>query len=888
MCALGMLVLLSGCPNAPAETDGGTGGSGGGGGCMAGTIGCECAAGACSTGECVSGQCVDCQRGASSCACLANNTCNTGLRCSNSVCETCPAGQQGCACGAGDSCTAGLVCMGGNCVADTCTPGRSSCPCRTNDPKCDGNAYCDGTSLCRTCSPDVANCPCDSNSTCLGGLVCNMATMRCRASVSCSDLRSDGGCGSNQACSQTPGTDAVCTPMACEANYKWDPRTNSCVMCTSSGCANEPTCDVDGGIGGMCDADNRGCVQSGVTAYCGDCKAGFTQNSANVCVPVPLCGTATCAVDQYCDTAGGAPVCRMLPCPAGQAKNGPAGTCTACTRMCTGAGFSGRIWPFKTNLDVCVCETVTGYFLPSGGVGQAIECDGDGDGWVRQEADDSTTRVDPALSANSRCNIRRVDRVKLVEESGLTAEVHSCVGSMNLLIPQERLADGGNAPLNTGISNPDGGGYLLGDGGISCPTSVLSLRLLESERNDVPGRAMGTKAPLYNTTGSADAGRLLEARELNALTKGCVTTVADYNDNQQDDLIEVQPLGASSDDQVRLQSFAHYMELYTAHYEGPPAGGTLGALVIRERSRCNADFPLHYDTGATYLADGGVSDRFDPDAGSSFWRSCDRRRDPLYSQAMPVPGRDFAQWTCLSATGSCPWQQAFVTTTAAPTNPSTTILRNIGLCAAQGQQAFDRRWRGFGHHSQFKCVSISSSAPANNPASYEQPPAEFGGATNQYTFNACSALPCVAGDASCRTQPGAGAQTSQPIIRCQARTTGITGGMVGFAAVNYRPYGFNFPSGAGANYTGQLYLGGCVAEDAETNLNAAGGGLAAYRSYFCPYPEYSMDRTRSDAAFGRHSCYGRGANFLWSGSTPQRATLKWNSNSTIGPNGVLR
>lgn len=870
---LGVLLAVSGCPApVPTPEDAG-GGAGGGSACEQGAVGCACANNACPTsGECVDGACVACQRGSASCVCRTNNTCDMGLRCASGKCETCPAGQNGCACN-GSMCSAGLTCSNGVCVPDTCVAGTPGCPCNAGSPVCNANAYCDMTGRCQTCSPDVRGCACNSQSMCLGGLVCNMGTMQCRDAITCAQLRgADGGvgsCAANQLCTQTPGQDAVCVAGMCEPNFKFDTSTNTCVACVSTNCANEPTCDVDGGIGGTCDAQNRVCVQAGQVATCGMCKPGFSQDAAGMCRPVPRCGSTTCQLTEFCDTSTGVPRCTTLPCPAGQAKDNANAACTMCTSpaTCSGAGYSGRYWPFRTIANQrCICETLDGYFEPGTSSSAATLCDADNDGWVNALADGTDITQDPALKANARCTIRRADRVKLVDETGLAAEVHSCTSSMNLHVPRERIADGGLAPLRDGGFLP-----LPAAGASACPINeVLPIRLLESPRNDTPGQPMGVRVPQFG-----DGGRVLEARELNSLTKACVSLAADFNDNNLDDLTEIQPLGVPANDQERLRSFAYFIELYTAHFE--PGANDLGALVIQERSRCDSRFPLRYDSAAVALADGGFSDGYSTliDGGARYWRSCERRRDPGYSEGIRAPGFDFGQWSCPNQpVGTCAFEQFPSASQVGPTDPATTFFRDFSRCSLNGQQPFDRRWRGFGHHSQFKCVNVTTS----NLGGVNVAPGAFdAGIIDALVFNDCRAVPCTTGDASCRTLPGAGAQTASPILRCVARTDPPSSS-VGFAAVGYRPYG-----DAAQGYTRPAYAGGCVTEDAESSITGS------YGSYVCPFPEFSREKFRSDQAFGRHSCYLRPANFLWSGPTPQRATLRWSGDGGMSQvNGVFR
>lgn len=808
-----------------------------------GQPGCACLSGnTCTLGECLGGTCVDCRRGDLACSCRANGTCGTGLRCASSVCETCPAGVQDCPCNTGDTCNTGLTCTSGTCTPTVCTQGTAGCPCLPSDPKCEGTGYCDSMTVCRQCSSDVVGCPCDGSSQCTGGLVCNTANATCRPAVTCAALRTAGTCLANQRCDESSGVDAVCVPNACVAGFTWDTRTSSCTACVSQNCAAEPRCDdgTDAGVQVTCFAQNRVCVQSGDVAYCDTCRPGFAPDGQGNCLAAPQCGTATCAMNEYCDSTSGTPTCTVSPCPAGQAK--PAnGACQACG-ACSGEGFNGRVWPFLTGADECVCETIQDYFVRSGGNTQATKCDADGDGWVVKDADLVT---DLALRANARCAIRRVDTVQLVDEYGTALSLRSCI--------------------NEGMV-PTGG---------TC-TGVLPLRLLESQRNDLDNNLGQLRMPLYGRGGGADAGgtgRWLEASELNALTKGCVNTQADFNDSRGtvEDLTEVAPPPpvARADDQSRLASFSYFVELNTSSYVPSALGGPYGTLVIRERSRCDPLFPLHYANNDAFA---------DNDAGDTYWRSCDRRGDPTYDEQNPAATYDFAGWHRASDGGVAAALPPAHATLVGPTDPVTTLARNFGLCKLNGAPPADGRWRGMNHHSQFKCVLISSSATQ----AHERGLTEFG-STGSLVFNRCAARPCSG--VACRTVPGPGPQTLAPIIDCAVTTP--TAGEVGFVAMKYRPYG---PSNAG--YATTEYGGGCINEDVEWSHPTFG-------TYVCPGPEFlnvfspgpvvpPLQRQNSNAAFGRYSCYGQLPNYLWAPGFSTRAELKWAVDANDTANGFLR
>jgi hypothetical protein len=846
LAAVVVLVFLGGCASCskPSQvTDSGTPDAG-----CDGLVGCACVAGACTTGECVGGTCTSCQRGAGGCVCRANGTCDVGQQCDAGLCSTCPGGTNGCPCNSGDTCNTGLTCASGTCVPNNCTDGANGCPCRTTGMPCDGTMYCDGTMRCQNCTSDVPGCPCDPGNTCMAGLVCASGTTTCRAAVSCNDLADAGTCLPHQACKEQAGSDAVCLAGMCSANFKWDSVAMMCVPCVSMGCTMEPDCTPGGMFAQTCATQNRACTTNGMVAACGSCLSGFTD-SMGTCIPEPTCGTSadggavTCTATQFCDLSSGTPTCAALPCAPGQAK-GTTGTCISCPPVSTcspdaGAGLSGRWWPVTTAGDQCICETLDGYFLPAGSNTQAELCDADHDGWVRKDAYDALSS-DPATRANSRCAIRMIDRVRLADEYGEFLDVLSCNIGLVATYP---------------------------DAGTACPMPKL-LPLVESLRNDVPGTANAmTLAPPY---GGAP-GRLLNAAELNSLTKACVQSNGDYNDDGHDDGTWTQSYSGATDFERFVNSFSYFMELYTSWFE-PTSGPTTGRLWIAERSRCAPDFPLRYDTGSNPDMQ---RDLYDAGTGMTYWRNCSRGIDPKYnSSVMNVPGFDFAQYTCATAnTGTvspCPIVPPAHAIYTAPVDAGTVLLRNFGLCELNGVLPADRRWRGLLHASQFKCVNVTT---GTKMTLIDHDTSEFSAAgpgSAPLTFESCHARQCDGGVA-CSTKSGPQGspllQSQVPSISCTA-TGSPAAGLFGFAALNYNAYG---PASLG--YPKLTYQGGCINEDSE------------YGSYVCPFPQFSLDPTAGPNAFGRYSCYGKGQNYLWccGDAGADISTLYWNG--PLGPDG---
>ncbi|MFO0750363.1 MAG: hypothetical protein U1F43_32540 [Myxococcota bacterium] len=553
--------------------------------------------------------------------------------------------------------------------------------------------------------------------------------------------------------------------------------------------------DKPGSILDTCTSQLRHCVEENGTARCGGCIDDASLQDG-VCVGRISCGTTSCLGSEYCDVSTGTPTCQPLPCAPGEAKEG-SGACRACNFTCSGAGLSGRVWPFRTNTGTCICETTPGFFMPPGGDTRAAICDVDADGWVREEVEDPALTSDPALVANARCDLVSVDTVVLRDELGIDAHVVSC--REGLLFEPEPT---------------------------QC-TQRIRLPLVESLRNDSPG-------PLSDATTPAYGGRRLEAREVNALTKACVSALGDFNDNGVEDLLEVQtpPARLGDDPRQRLLSFAYFMETQRAYVEKGSDGRP--RLVIEERYRCDPnDFPLHYDPSVvTSSTPGhGPTDAYVSGDDATYWRSCTRGADPKFDPNAdpPVPGFDFAQWSCPKGGAGCssiaPGPPHPSLDLRAPIPFGSAFPEDATLCELGSRFPRDRVWRGMGHESQFKCLGVGD-GPGRRPLTDF---GEFG----PLRMNLCEAVSCAPGDASCaESRPVVpGSRSLDPILHCRAIADVATSD-VGFAAVRYAPYGIGF---------GGSYQGGCISEDSE------------YHDTLCPDPVFTV--SPADDAFGANTCH---------------------------------
>jgi hypothetical protein len=413
-----------------------------------------------------------------------------------------------------------------------------------------------------------------------------------------------------------------------------------------------------------CKASNQECAQGPgdhTDAVCGACLPGF-ESKDGLCVPsttlVTCAELATLCAEKHrkCQDHPGANAtcegcvegfledpqtgaCRLpvsckdlascLP-PAKKCVEGEPGKDATCVAsgcpLCDGPNEDGP-YPEFTQEGKCICKTLPGYFYFLGLDVGTFPCDRDGDGWVRQSAKYALESKDKAIRDNARCELRTVDRFVLHNEGG--------------------------QKLPLALDTP--------------------LPLYETDRNDDVDVLKGT-LPVYGT-----GGRPLEPRELNSLTKACVSANADFNDNKLADVKEWArpplaqiPVDASlglSEDMVPLVAvytrFSYFLELHRAWYEPPTSGETHGSYHIREKVR------------AVHGAGGGASSdgfpiRYGPEGKgqdapytSDYWQDCPRARDGWYDELFPPIGMDFA-----SVSGP------------------------------------DPVFKGMNHHSQFKCVQV--------------------------------------------------------------------------------------------------------------------------------------------------------------------------------------
>ena len=528
----------------------------------------------------------------------------------------------------------------------------------------------------------------------------------------------------------------------CVDGFAEDPGTQQCVrrLCIDL----DPSCEA---LGRSCEGEPL--------AVCGGCLPGLMETDPSdplsQCIEPITCAdrrgdpALACDPELFCiDRDGEDSECATWPCLGADGlpdytrayrEDAPEDLqCVSCELACGGTeqnpipGETGRIWPFTLeNSNRCICETEPGFYILTEGDSTAKPCDADGDGWMSVAARDALDSGDPALIENARCDLRTIDRVVLENEYRQRLTVLLCDEGL----VRETACD----PLSCderGLNCSDCGGGRCDPLSNTCGCVLTrTVDLYETVRNDdqlVLGADGENDAPSYAV---GERGRRLRAAEVNPLTKACVSVTGDYNDNRVRDIVEWQGGEPSQDADTNLFiQFSYFVELHESRFERTP-GQELGRLHIRERSRCEPGFPVQYDRDL----DGG-----------DYWRSCTRNRDADFDSSGDnlLIGHDFAQYSCEQPALSCPL----------PSPPTQVVPNGVipphGLCdEGLTLPPVDGVWRGMGHSSQFKCVSVIEQVPVPDDRAAAAPhqialdtaggPAEVAGGDGEgvYQVNRC-------------------------------------------------------------------------------------------------------------------------------------------------------
>jgi hypothetical protein len=544
----------------------------------------------------------------------------------------------------------------------------------------------------------------------------------------CTDLFLSGECPEHRACMDLVGG-GLCLE-SCESGFEFNPGTGTCESCALVDCGPAPTCDVGvpGSIADMCDDLHRVCDAELATCGACDAEAGFMfDDTSGECVR--SCASHVCDDGFHAEVDADACVCVANTCPAGQAQvlgavpfrcTGSQGT-PACTLTCSGQGENG-VYPTTDEGGHCVCNTEEAYFWSSTH-NAARRCDVDGDVWINRSAWREYTSADQTYRdialAGCGLQLQRVDRVELENEYVQTKTIYVCG---NGLFEQPCQAEHGGAS---------------------------SMPLVEADASDIAGTP--------NLPAPGGGTRRLTAAQLNATTKACVTSTADFDGDTVPDVEHAQVATTSTDRADWWAQFAFFVELHTSQFIEPTMLESSGRFVITERSRASASFPMRY-LGTT---------------PGEYWRQCSRQTDARYFEGSTDAGFDFARW---SPRGT-------------PVVPAPPIASTPGVNAPPAPHGLSDivtpwggAWRGMTHHSQFRCAVVGA---GGYPAEAFGPTASGG----YLDFQTCTAGAGTPAPFTCTTQ-------SEPASNLSA----------GWAAVRYS----DAPSTPGGAPSNEVY--GCVDE----------------------------------------------------------------------------
>jgi hypothetical protein len=615
-------------------------------------------------------------------------------------------------------------------------------PCRTA-VDCFGGQICVEL-VCTDCLADgeCAEGPWGGVGACLDGRCCQAGTEGCACGTGCGDglaCESDRCVPAEPPCEVgTPGCDCsaarpcpegqACNAGACEACA---PGALGCA-CDAGACAGELICEAERCVeppepmcdAAACAAEGRVCADEGIECGACDTDAEFIDDGQGGCMSVA--GGDACDDDSTC--AEGTRCLALLPgrgttCvtpPAciddTNAWSAEAGACAACP-SCDVTGSTGQLWPTTSRGGECVCETTDGFYYDVARAVQAPRpCDADGDGWVQRPAHQYLHSADPALQRNAHCAPTTVATVRLINERG---EVRD-------LAPADLDADGALV-----LYEPD----------------TLDAQSRLDAADDIVPWGDSRPSPAW----------------LNPLTKLCVSATADFNGNGLSDL-EERPSAELNERTAWMAPFlklSHFAELHTTTID--PADG--GTLIITERPRCDAGFPL---------------DTLAPERGAH-WRECERRRSADYTTR--DAGFDLAAWSCDgdADSGSCPGL------TPAERTAEGAIA---GACSGPATD----RFTGMNHHSQFACLRMSEAGGLGRVGLLSDVGTRF--ATSR-------CLPDAAGTAACAAEPepADGAVLWATVLETKRRSQDYVNGCVPECGV---------------------LLATCDAYDADPELNSAG------------------------------------------------------------------
>ncbi|MBN2802959.1 MAG: hypothetical protein JXR91_07680 [Deltaproteobacteria bacterium] len=326
-------------------------------------------------------------------------------------------------------------------------------------------------------------------------------------------------------------------------------------------------------------------------ATCTDCVEGFVKNIiSGICEKALTCDELNCTDGADCEPATKTSDAFCFDnhgCGNDKLWSSKLESCVQCPVCGDDEGEESYRWPELTEgSDRCICTTKDGYFFSDSSDLQVYPCDNDGDGWVRSDARSAIEKPEGSpLKENARCHFRSINRFILENEQGKITEEK--LDFPAYLYEPTRLDDDYHI-----MANPD-------------------------------------DFPAYNAN-----SRQFYARELNPLTKACVSRKGDFNNNGISDVTEwQQQLSGTGEwkDVKDFLPFTFFLELNNSWYEDTDKGG---AYHIQEKSRFREAFPEDH-----------VPVSYPVDKDGDYWQECTVLADSWFDSSSSVQdlGMDFAR-----------------------------------------------------------------------------------------------------------------------------------------------------------------------------------------------------------------------------------------------------
>jgi hypothetical protein len=473
-----------------------------------------------------------------------------------------------------------------------------------------------------------------------------------------------------------------CEALDCaEQNRSCDESTGRCGPCEAGYAEDDEgecvqtgaSCEPgsDNGIAEQCAEENRSCEVGDDGATCGDCVDGYERVPGGACVP--FCEALDCAdLGRACASDADERSCGD--CESGVAAN-PGDPLSRCVEDACPDGEA-----HEASTDECVsCPDFSGMEGCAGGNvpvatngGRCICATEPGYYWEPADLSPRTCDAD-----GDGWVYAEAWSVNQRDDDALQAAANCEWSEIEAFVLQNEAGQ----QLRLTLDELSGG---------AMQTLVLQEEAFQDDDAEL-ARAYAGQAPYEGSRKlglHSQASSEVPADAINGLTKLCTDDTSDFNGNGTPDVRESEELVEATNREELFARMSFFAELHESWFV-PGEQGSPGELVIAERARTSNSFPADYGEGT-----------------GDHWQQCLRFRDVRADEddASRRVGSDFAQFS------------------PAPSGDRI-------------DSADDTDWLGMTHSSQFKCVNLLESEPAE--ASERGAHVVLEDDVHEYAINAC-------------------------------------------------------------------------------------------------------------------------------------------------------